>query len=224
MNGNGKHRMYADFTKDAYSEYLAGRAELNNNGFRSIKGNYMSDQPEYSEIESSEGNAETTDDSNLLVVAIVAAISIGGTLVATKAAPHIKLWWNDKAYPSILSKWRKLIRKEERTQYVKSKNSSQIDRFELTSQEQKDNSRFFIANLKYFGGGGFVEEKYASLQNEKVKGYSMNEMVEEIKASMSMENMPLTEDAVQLLKVYQTVTNDEKNNIRNQLIAAYVEK
>lgn len=55
------------------------------------------------------------------------------------------------------------------------------------------------------------------------EGYSISEIVEEVQASMSMENMPLTEDDIQLLKVYQTATNEEKDNIRNQLISEYTE-
>lgn len=54
--------------------------------------------------------------------------------------------------------------------------------------------------------------------------YSMDEIVEEVQASMTMENMPLTKDDIQLLKVYQSATNDEKDRIRNQLIAEYTEK
>lgn len=255
MSENGKHRMYADFSEDAYNEYLAGNAELNNNGFRSVKGNYMPDQPEFSEIENPDGGSETTDSSNLLTMAIVVAVSIGGTLVATKVAPHVKLWWNDKAYPSIVSNWRKLTKQEKTAQCIKCENSSQVDVFELASQSKttaadfsmqidkafnnykenmssseaqehilaimgaaafiadeirklsntciKDDSEFLelkatmeklvtqqvtdsinlileqksyildektsLTFFKYFGGGGFVDGKYVSLQNEKVK-------------------------------------------------------
>jgi len=53
--------------------------------------------------------------------------------------------------------------------------------------------------------------------------YSINEITEEVQASMTMENMPLTEDDIHLLRTYQASTESEKENIRNQLIVEYTE-
>lgn len=54
--------------------------------------------------------------------------------------------------------------------------------------------------------------------------YSATEIVEEIKASMAMEHMPLTEDDIHLLNTYQGATGTDKESIRNQLIAEYTEE
>lgn len=54
-------------------------------------------------------------------------------------------------------------------------------------------------------------------------GYSAAEVTEEVKASMAIENMPLTQDDIKLLKTYQASTDSEKESIRNQLIAEYTE-
>lgn len=54
--------------------------------------------------------------------------------------------------------------------------------------------------------------------------YSMNEVIKEVQASLTMENMPLTEDDIHLLETYQNSTISEKENIRNQLIAEYTEE
>jgi len=53
--------------------------------------------------------------------------------------------------------------------------------------------------------------------------YSINEITEEVQASMTMENMPLTEDDIHLLRTYQASTESEKENIRKQLIVEYTE-
>lgn len=46
--------------------------------------------------------------------------------------------------------------------------------------------------------------------------YSANEIIEEVQASMAMENMPLTEDDLQVLKTYQKSTAHEKEIIRDK--------
>ena len=53
--------------------------------------------------------------------------------------------------------------------------------------------------------------------------YSANEITAEVQASMDMENMALTENDLHLLKIYQAATDAEKDNIRNQLLAEYME-
>lgn len=55
-------------------------------------------------------------------------------------------------------------------------------------------------------------------------GYSSTEVIEEVKASMSMENMPLTQNDIKLLKTYQASSDSEKENIRNQLMAELMEE
>lgn len=53
--------------------------------------------------------------------------------------------------------------------------------------------------------------------------YSKDEIIEEVQASMTMENMTLTEDDIHLLKAYQASTASEKEDIRSQLIGEYME-
>lgn len=53
--------------------------------------------------------------------------------------------------------------------------------------------------------------------------YLINEITEEVQASMTMENMPLTEGDIHLLGTYQASTDFEKENIWNQLILEYTE-
>lgn len=53
---------------------------------------------------------------------------------------------------------------------------------------------------------------------------SKDEIIEEVQASMAMENMLLTENDIHLLKAYQASTASEKEGIRNQLIAEYMEE
>lgn len=54
--------------------------------------------------------------------------------------------------------------------------------------------------------------------------YSINEITEEVKASMAMENMQLSDDDIHLLKIYQASIDTEKESIRDQLIAKYTEE
>lgn len=51
--------------------------------------------------------------------------------------------------------------------------------------------------------------------------YGNDEKLSEIQATMSMENIQLTSEDIQLLKKYQL--SEDKNNIRNQLLAEYRE-
>jgi len=54
--------------------------------------------------------------------------------------------------------------------------------------------------------------------------YSSDEIISEVQASMAMENMPLTEDDLQLLKTYQFANDKQKNDMRNQILDEYREK
>lgn len=54
--------------------------------------------------------------------------------------------------------------------------------------------------------------------------YTKNEMVSEVKATMAMEDMPLSDDEVNLLKQYQKATKKQRMNIRNSIIEEYAEK
>ncbi len=51
--------------------------------------------------------------------------------------------------------------------------------------------------------------------------YTADEKAAEVRASMAMENMPLTEADIQLLRVYQAAS--DKESIRNQLLTEYAE-
>lgn len=51
--------------------------------------------------------------------------------------------------------------------------------------------------------------------------YSNDEKLSEIQATMSMENIQLSSDDIRLLKEYQL--SEDKDNIRNQVLAEYKE-
>lgn len=54
--------------------------------------------------------------------------------------------------------------------------------------------------------------------------YTRNEMVSEVKATMAMEDMPLSDDEVNLLKQYQRASKKQRMNIRNSILEEYAEK
>lgn len=54
--------------------------------------------------------------------------------------------------------------------------------------------------------------------------YTRNEMVSEVKATMAMEDMPLSDDEVNLLKQYQRASKKQRRNIRNSILEEYAEK
>lgn len=54
--------------------------------------------------------------------------------------------------------------------------------------------------------------------------YTRNEMVSEVKATMAMEDMPLSDDEVNLLKQYQRASKKQRMNIRNLILEEYAEK
>ncbi|MGL5434740.1 MAG: type II toxin-antitoxin system RelB/DinJ family antitoxin [Lachnospiraceae bacterium] len=51
--------------------------------------------------------------------------------------------------------------------------------------------------------------------------YTEEEAIAEVKATMAMEHMPLTTEDVDLLRLYRT--SQDKDEIRNQLLADYLE-
>lgn len=55
-----KHRMYADFSEEAYEKYQKGDAVFNN-GFRDKKGYFDPDQPEFHEIEDDDDDDDDDD-------------------------------------------------------------------------------------------------------------------------------------------------------------------
>lgn len=122
---DGKYRMYADFSKESYDAYKNGEA-VSNNGFRSVKGNFMPDQPEFVEIGDEDTEDNNVDDSlnNITVAVTVATISTAAaTWAVIKAAPHVKRWWNNKAVPEIKQKWNKIINNEKQMIEVKKQDS-----------------------------------------------------------------------------------------------------
>lgn len=79
------HRMYADFSDDAYKAFLNNEA-VDNNGFRSKKGSFWPDQPEYSEIEPTETNDLKDQIADGLVKICIVAV---GDLVFKVVIPTV---------------------------------------------------------------------------------------------------------------------------------------
>ena len=89
-------KMIAIFSDEAYEDLKSGRA-IDNNGFRSNKGNFHPDQPTYKE------NNELLEmlkmeGARLLVDAI-------GVLTFSIALPTLKRFTDEKIYPYFSEKW-----------------------------------------------------------------------------------------------------------------------
>ena len=55
------------------------------------------------------------------------------------------------------------------------------------------------------------------------RAYTSDEIVNEVRASMAMEKMPLDDDDITLLKSYQSAPENQKLRIREQVLNEYRE-
>lgn len=90
------HRMYADFSDEAYEDMKNGRAK-SNNGFRKNNGSFHPDQPDYSEIEENpnDNNTSSTNAAGQIIAFTVA----GGIAIGVIVSPHIKKFWYNTVVP-----------------------------------------------------------------------------------------------------------------------------
>lgn len=88
--------MYAIFSDQAYDDFMNGKA-VDNNGFRSPKGNFYSDQPSFSPFYP---RKEQLKDAG-----VKAAIVAGSYLIFEVALPGIKRFSHEKLYPFFAEKW-----------------------------------------------------------------------------------------------------------------------
>jgi hypothetical protein len=102
MGGKVKrNKVNAYFSDEAYYAFKNGEA-VSNNGFRSRKGAFFHDQPDFEEI----------DENELVGTIITFAVFMGIAVFVEKAFPRIKHWWDDTAAPGIKKAWFKFFGKE----------------------------------------------------------------------------------------------------------------
>ena len=89
-------KMIAIFSDEAYEDLKSGRA-IDNNGFRSKKGNFHPDQPTYKE------NNEFLEMLKIEGVRFVA--DVAGALTFSIALPTLKRFIDEKIYPYFSEKW-----------------------------------------------------------------------------------------------------------------------
>lgn len=118
MNNNKKNRIDAYLSDDAYEAFKNGEA-VSNNGFRSQKGNYWSDQPDF-EIPS--GDYEYNKIKNEVVFNIIEYVTI------EVVGPPVKRFVQEKVYPFLSNKWDNFIesRQQKKNQLVIESNNSDV--------------------------------------------------------------------------------------------------
>lgn len=89
-------RMYADFSDEAYEAFKSGEA-VDNNGFRSKKGNFYPDQPTFSPMHDRQ---ERLKDAGVDI--IIAALAYAAFEVVL---PEAKRFAHEKVYPFAAEKW-----------------------------------------------------------------------------------------------------------------------
>lgn len=95
------HRMYADFSSDAWEAMTKGETMFKN-GFRSTEGSFYPEQPVFSEIINSEDNNGSPAGVMIAagLVAVGAAVAYG-----ISRREDIKTWVKEKAAPAIKDKF-----------------------------------------------------------------------------------------------------------------------
>lgn len=139
---NGKHRMYADFSEESYDALKNGDATFNN-GFRANKGYFMPDQPDFKEIDDENDESQNTDSQNIKgeVVAAVIITAIV-TFAVTKATPHVKNWWLNKAFPGIKRTWNKIRKKDTPMPAIAKAKEEKVNTTELVVDQSVTPSEF----------------------------------------------------------------------------------
>ena len=91
-------KMIAIFSDEAYEDLKSGRA-IDNNGFRTKKGNFHPDQPTYKE------NNEFLEMLKAEGVRFV--VDVADALTFSIAVPTLKRFTDEKLYPYFSEKWRR---------------------------------------------------------------------------------------------------------------------
>lgn len=104
------HRMYADFSDEAYEDMVNGEAK-SNNGFRKNDGSFHPDQPDFVEIEDDDDTEDNSSDGNSTAQIIALAVGVGIAIGAV-AAPHVKRLWNETIVPGVKNIYSKITGKK----------------------------------------------------------------------------------------------------------------
>ena len=89
-------KIWAIFSDEAYEDLMSGKA-VDNNGFRSPKGNFRSDQPSFCPV--------NHRSERLMDAAVDLGIVAGGYVTTQIVLPGIKQFCTDKVYPFLCEKW-----------------------------------------------------------------------------------------------------------------------
>lgn len=89
-------KVYAIFSDKAYHDFINGLA-VDNNGLRSPKGSFYSDQPSFKLISE---RTETLKNAGTAML-----IAVGGYIIFEIALPETKRFAHEKAYPFVVEKW-----------------------------------------------------------------------------------------------------------------------
>lgn len=93
--------------------------------------NQISGQAEFVEAEQDDGE-QPEDASDVLARVVVLAAAFAFGVVTTKAAPKVKSWWQDSAYPSLKYRLSSLLLKKKTEKDVRVKKAEPIDRPEIS--------------------------------------------------------------------------------------------
>ena len=104
------HRMYADFSDEAYEDMVNGEAK-SNNGFRKNDGSFHPDQPDFVEIEDDSDMDDNPSGGDVTVKIIALAVGVGITIGAA-ATPHVKRLWNETIVPGVKKIYSKMTGKK----------------------------------------------------------------------------------------------------------------
>lgn len=109
--GDSMHRMYADFSDEAYEDMVNGEAK-SNNGFRKNDGSFHPDQPDFVEIEDNDSDMDDNPSGGDVTAQIIALVVGVGITIGAAAAPHIKRLWNETIVPGVKKIYSKMTGKK----------------------------------------------------------------------------------------------------------------
>lgn len=144
------HRMYADFSDEAYEDMVNGEAK-SNNGFRKNDGSFHPDQPDFVEIEDDSDTDDNSSDGDATAKIIALAIGVGIAIGAV-AAPHVKRLWNENIVPGVKKIYPKITgKKSTAIEQMPESNTTSLsvaERTGVTAQEFSNNIDIAVEGFK----------------------------------------------------------------------------
>lgn len=128
-------KMIAVFSDEAYEDLKSGRA-IDNNGFRSKKGNFHPDQPTYKE------NNELLEMLKMEGVRFVS--DVAGVITFSIALPTLKRFADEKIYPYFSEKWD--MWRNQKSEVVRA--SKILEKSDISQEEKAEKAK--IINLEEY--------------------------------------------------------------------------